>query len=59
MERELWPLVYRTVCEVARSFSQKCVKIPGWILVVTMLWAAIHDRSVTWACEAANWKTTR
>jgi hypothetical protein len=59
MERELWPLLYRTVREVARNFSQKYVQIPGWILVVTMLWAAIHDRPVTWACAAANWKTTR
>ena len=59
MERELWPLLYRTVREVAQDFSQKYVKIQGWVLVLTMLWAAIHDRSVRWACQPANWKTTK
>ena len=59
MERELWPVLYRTVREVARDFGQKYVQIPGWILVVTMLWASLHDRPVSWACRAVNWGTTR
>ena len=59
MERELWPLLYRTVCAVAEGFKQKYVQIPAWVLVVTMLWAAIHDRPVSWACDPENWKTTR
>lgn len=42
MERELWPILYRTVREVAAAFSQKYVQIPGWVLLVTMLWAALH-----------------
>jgi hypothetical protein len=59
MERELWPLLYSAVREVARGFAQKYVQIPGWVLTVTMLWAALHDRPVSWACRAANWRTTR
>lgn len=59
MERELWPLLYRTVCEVARGFRQKYVQIPGWVLIVTMLWASLHDRPVSWACKPINWSTTR
>jgi hypothetical protein len=59
MERELWPVLYRTVRAVARDFSQKYVQIPGWVLVLTMLWAALHDRPVSWACNRANWVTTR
>lgn len=59
MERELWPLLYRTVREVVPGFSQKYVHIPGWVLLVTLLWAALHDRPVSWACQHANWKTTR
>lgn len=59
MERELWPLLYCTVREVARGFSQKYVHIPGWVLLVTMLWAALHDRPVSWACQRGNWSTTR
>lgn len=58
MERELWPILYRTVREVAAGFSQKYVQIPGWALVVTMLWAALHDRPVSWACKEDNWANT-
>jgi hypothetical protein len=59
MERELWPLLYRVVRQVGFDFGQKYVQIPGWVLVLTMLWAALHDRPVSWACRDANWKTTR
>jgi len=58
MERELWPLLYRTVRAVARDFSQKYVQIPGWVLLMTMLWAALHDRTVCWACNPKHWATT-
>jgi hypothetical protein len=57
MERELWPILYRTVRAVARDFQQKYVQIPGWVLLLTFLWAALHDRPVSWACCAANWTT--
>jgi len=59
MERELWPFLYCTVRATARDFSQKYVQIPGWVLIVTMLWAAIHDRPISWACRAENWAGTR
>jgi len=59
MERELWPVLYHNVRQVACAFHQKYVQIPGWILVLTMLWSALHDRPVQWACRAENWKTTR
>ena len=59
MERELWPLLYHTVREVARDFRQKYTQIPGWVLILTMLWAALHDRPVSWACQPAHWSTTR
>ena len=59
MERELWTVLYRVVREVARGFCQKYVHIPGWILILTMLWAALHERPVQWACRPENWKGTR
>ena len=31
----------------------------GWVLLLTLLWAALHDRPVSWACQPAHWKTTR
>jgi Transposase DDE domain len=59
MERELWPLLYRELRETANDFSQKYVQIPAWVLVAVSLWAALHDRTVAWACDGRNWGTTR
>lgn len=59
MERELWPVLYRTVRDVARDFQQKYVQIPAWVLLLTMLWAALHDRPILWACDHSNWSTTK
>jgi hypothetical protein len=59
MERELWPPLYRLIQEVARTFSQKYVQHQPWVLVAVMLWAALHDRPVAWACQPRHWSTTR
>ena len=59
MERELWAALYRTVRATAADFSQKYVQIPGWAVLLTLLWAALHDRSVEWACDENNWQSTR
>jgi hypothetical protein len=58
MERELWPPLYRLIRETAKPFSQKYVQFQPWILVAVMLWAALHDRPVSWACRARHWSTT-
>jgi hypothetical protein len=58
MERELWPLLYRVLKEVAKDFRQKYVQMQPWVLVAVMLWAALHDRPVSWACQARHWSTT-
>jgi len=58
MERELWPLLYRLVRETAKDFSQKYVQMQPWVLVAVMLWAALHDRPVSWACQRRHWSTT-
>jgi len=59
MERELWPLLYRLLRETAKDFHQKYVQIPGWVLVAVLLWAALHDRPIGWACQRRHWSTTR
>jgi hypothetical protein len=59
MERELWPTLYHYVCVTAQEVHQKYVQIQPWIIVATMLWAALHDRPVSWACDARNWSNTR
>src|SRR5689334_8206605 len=58
MERELWPPLYRLLREVARDFSQKYVQDQPGVLVAVLLWAALHDRPRSWACQKRHWSTT-
>jgi hypothetical protein len=58
MERELWPVLYHSLQQVAQEVRQKYVQLQPWVIVATMLWAAIHDRPVRWACNPAHWSTT-
>lgn len=59
MERELWPALYQYLQQAAQDVRQKYVQIQPWIVVATMLWAALHDRPVAWACEPRHWNTTK
>lgn len=59
MERELWKVVYRKLKWVARYFDQKYVQLQAWRIAAVLLWAALHDRPVSWACDKRNWRTTR
>ncbi len=59
MERKLWPLLYHHLQAAAQEFSQKYVHYQPWVLVALFLWAALHDRPVSWACDPRNWATTR
>jgi len=59
MERELWPVLYRLLRQTASDFHQKYVRHQPWTLVAVALWAALHDRPLSWACRAHNWTTTR
>jgi Transposase DDE domain len=58
MERELWGVLYREVRKVGRDFSQKYAQIQPWVLVACSLWAILHDRPASWACDERNWGTT-
>lgn len=58
MERELWPLLYHLIRRVAKDFSQKNVLYQPWALVAVTLWAALHDRPASWACDPRNWSGT-
>jgi hypothetical protein len=54
MERERWMGLYQLACESSRSwrfghrYSVACI-------VGVYLWAVLHDRPVSWSCQAANW----
>src|SRR3954452_12488453 len=58
MERELWPRLYRLAQEAAAAVRQKGVSYQPGLIVTVLLWAAIHDRPIAWACRPAHWSTT-
>jgi hypothetical protein len=43
MECELWPGLYQCLQQTAKEVRQKYVQIQPWVIVATMLWAALHD----------------
>ncbi len=59
MERELWPPLDRPLQEVAATVRQKDATYQPGIIVAVLLWAALHDRPISWACNPRNWNTQR
>ncbi len=55
MENELWKKVYQTVTEAARNKSLKRATYTHADIVLTYLWAVLHDRPIYWACKKTNW----
>lgn len=58
MERKLWPPLYRQLQTVGKRIRQKHVQHQPWVLAAVVLWAALHDRPIAWACMAKHWNTT-
>lgn len=59
MERELWPIVYHALRAVARAGDAPHAHHPTWAIAAVVLWAALHDRPIRWACDPDHWRTTR
>lgn len=60
MECELWDRLYALVRETAKEVGRrKGVLFSDAIIVLVIVWAALHDRPVSWACKAKNWIGTR
>jgi hypothetical protein len=51
--------LYHTLREVAKDFRQKYVSYQPGVLAAVLLWAALHDRPLSWACNPRHWSTTR
>ena len=55
MERQLWKKIVDAITNACKP-----IKCPGCTfdcvsIVKTWLWAVVHDRSVSWACNQDNW----
>lgn len=61
MGHEPWPKLAAALAAVAHSFveSSRNYLHPTATIVRVHLWAASHDRPVSWACQARNWGSPR
>jgi hypothetical protein len=59
MERELWPPLYHALQAAGADFRQKYAQHTPKAIVAVLLWAAVHDRPVSWACDPGSWGRTR
>ena len=55
MEAELWKQVYKLVIKMAKGKTIKRATYTDGDIILTYMWAVIHDRPVYWACKKKNW----
>jgi hypothetical protein len=55
MERELWMALYKLARECDPSPYWEIVRFFDHQIVGVYLWAVLHDRPVSWACDPINW----
>ena len=56
MERELWEQLYAIVVPLDRFWTNGFYR--NWEVVLVFLWAVVHDRPTSWACQHRNWIPT-
>lgn len=56
MEREQWAELMKALRDLARSFTDNAYHTHSTVLIVRVyLWAVLHDRPTSWACDPRNW----
>jgi hypothetical protein len=55
MESELYRKVYQLVIEIANGRTIKRATFFDADIVLTYMWAVLHDRPIYWACNKKNW----
>jgi hypothetical protein len=54
MERERWDRLYALARQLSKGWCEGS-KYHAAVIVGVFLWAAIHDRPVSWACQLQSW----
>lgn len=55
MESELYKKVYQLIIKIANGRTIKKATFFDADIVLTYLWAVLHDRPIYWACQKKNW----
>lgn len=54
MERDIWRMLAATLKVLPRGSGRRQVYWDADIIAI-LLWAALHDRSINWACRRSSW----
>jgi len=55
MENELWKKMYQILQRLGKNKRPKRAIYTDADIVLTYLWAVLHDRPTYWACQKTNW----
>jgi len=55
MEAELWKQVYKLVTQMAKGKTLKRATYTDGDIILTYMWAVLHDRPIYWACKKSSW----
>lgn len=55
MEGQLWKEIVMVLMHVCKRHKRACEDFSDADIVRVYYWAVIHDRPVSWACQAKNW----
>src|SRR5262245_47668898 len=55
MEAVIWKTVYRIVQDVRATRPPRGKRFGDWLIVLTLLWAAMNHRPVSWAVQRGAW----
>ena len=55
MERQLWKKIVKLIKGIGKLRGNVMCTFSDAVIVKTWLWAVLHDRPVSWACQACNW----
>lgn len=55
MEHQLWRMILAVLTEIDKPRRSTREDFSAEDIVVTWLWAVLHDRPVSWACDRRNW----
>jgi len=55
MERRLWLELYRVIIALGKTHDFTGLHYSDACIVLVLLWAAVHDRARSWACQLENW----
>ena len=55
MEHELWKAIVARLVALGKRLGQPRQRFSDLVVLQVWLWAVIHDRPVSWACQPQNW----